>query len=359
MQAKQHGLRIGVLGTGWGTRISVPALRAEGWHVAALWSRNAERAAAQAAELGIPFATHDASALIHRPDIDAVTIVTPTPTHRDLCLEALAAGKHVLAEKPMAMNAGEAEEMAAAAESAGVTAMINFEFRFTPQRLHVQRLVADGYLGSLRHGMVELYWAPPLAERELNWRSQAAMGGGVLNEHGSHYIDALHQWLGDVRSVSARVETFVPQRRGSGSGPPASRADADDFFTATFGMANGGVVVLTQSWAAAFGLGMRATLAGSGGMLVTTCRETMMFDGEVCGAPAGSDALQPLSLPADIAPFDEPDWRVGSSRRLLREFLRGIRDGCSPAPNFADGLRCQRVLDAIRESAGSGGTVVL
>ena len=102
---EQHGLRIGVLGTGWGTRISVPALRAEGWHVAALWSRNAERAEKQAAELEIPFATNDASALINRPDIDAVTIVTPTPTHRDLCLAALAAGKHVLAEKPMAMAA--------------------------------------------------------------------------------------------------------------------------------------------------------------------------------------------------------------------------------------------------------------
>ena len=351
---EQNGLRIGVLGTGWGTRISVPALRAEGWHVAALWSRNAERASTQAAELEIPFATNDASALISRPDIDAVTIVTPTPTHRDLCLEALAAGKHVLAEKPMAMNAGEAEEMASAAETAGVTAMINFEFRFTPQRLHVQRLLADGYLGHLRHGMVELYWAPPLAERELNWRSQAAMGGGVLNEHGSHYIDALHQWLGDVRSVSAHVETFVPQRRGSGG-----EADADDFFTATFGMENGGVVVLTQSWAASFGMGMRAALAGSGGMLVTADRETMMFDGEVCGASAGSDDLKPLPLPADIAPFDEPDWRVGSSRRLLREFLRGIREGCSPAPNFADGLRCQRVLDAIRESAGSGRTIML
>ena len=350
----QHGLRIGVLGTGWGTRISVPALRAEGWHVAALWSRNAERADKQAAELEIPFATNDASALIHRPDIDAVTIVTPTPTHRDICLEALAAGKHVLAEKPMAMNAGEAEEMAAAAESAGVTAMINFEFRFTPQRLHVQRLLAEGYVGRLRHGMVELYWAPPLAERELNWRSQAAMGGGVLNEHGSHYIDALHQWLGDIRSVSARVETFVPQRRGA-----SGEADAEDFFTATFGMAQGGVVVLTQSWAAAFGQGMRATLAGSDGMLVTACRETMMFDGEVCGAPAGSEDLQALPLPPDIAPFDEPDWRVGSSRRLLREFLRGIREGCSPAPNFADGLRCQRVIDAIRESARSGRTVRL
>ena len=219
---EQHGLRIGVLGTGWGTRISVPALRAEGWHVAALWSRNAERAEKQAAESGIPFATNDASALINRPDIDAVTIVTPTPTHHDICLEALAAGKHVLCEKPMAMHAGEAEAMVAAAESAGVTAMINFEFRFTPQRLHVQRLLAEGYLGGLRHGMVELYWAPPLAERELNWRSQAVMGGGVLNEHGSHYIDALHQWLGDIRSVSARVETFVPQRRGSASGRAGS-----------------------------------------------------------------------------------------------------------------------------------------
>ena len=355
---EQHGLRIGVLGTGWGTRISVPALRAEGWHVAALWSRNAERAEKQAAELDISFATHDASALINRPDIDAVTIVTPTPTHRDLCLQALAAGKHVLAEKPMAMNASEAEEMAAAAESAGVTAMINFEFRFTPQRLHVQRLLADGYLGSLRHGMAELYWAPPLAERELNWRSQAAMGGGVLNEHGSHYIDALHQWLGGIRSVSASIATFVPQRRDSGEGASA-QADADDFFTATFGMEKGGVVVLTQSWAASFGMGMRATLAGSDGMLVTTCRETMMFDGEVYGAPAGSDDLQPLPLPPDVVPFNEPDWRVASSQRLLREFLRGIREGCSPAPNFTDGVRCQRVLDAIRESARSGRTVVL
>ena len=355
---EQHGLRIGVLGTGWGTRISVPALRAEGWHVAALWSRNAERASNQAAELGIPFATNDASALINRPDIDAVTIVTPTPTHHDICLEALAAGKHVLCEKPMAMHADQAEAMVTAAESAGVTAMINFEFRFTPQRLHVQRLLADGYVGRLHHGMVELYWAPPLAERELNWRSQASMGGGVLNEHGSHYIDALHQWLGDISSVNARTETFVPQRRGPTSGGPV-QADADDFFTATFGMAQGGVVVLTQSWAAAFGQGMRATLAGSGGMLVTACRETMMFDGEVCGAPAGSDDLQPLQRPADIAPFDEPDWRIGSSRRLLREFQRGIREGCSATPNFADGLRCQRVIDAIRESARSGRTVTL
>ena len=355
---EQHGLRIGVLGTGWGTRISVPALRAEGWQVAALWSRNAERAEKQAAELEIPFATNDAAALVNRPDIDAVTIVTPTPTHRDICLQALAAGKHVLAEKPMAMNAGDAEEMAAAAESAGVTAMINFEFRFTPQRLHLQRRLAEGYVGRLRHGVVELYFAPPLAERQLNWRSQAAMGGGTLNEHGSHYIDALHQWGMVIRSVSARTETFVPERLASGA-RTRQEADADDFFTATFVLDNGGVVVLTQSWAAGFGLGMRATLAGSGGMLVTTCRETMMFDGEVCGAPSGANDLETLPLPPDIAPFDEPDWRVGSSRRLLREFLRGIREGCSPAPNFTDGLRCQRVIDAIRESASSGRTVAL
>ena len=356
--SEPHGLRIGVLGTGWGTRISVPALRAEGWEVAALWSRNADRAERQAAELEIPFATNDAAALVERPDIDAVTIVTPTPTHRDICLQALAAGKHVLAEKPMAMNAAEAEDMAAAAAAAGVTAMINFEFRYTPQRLHLQRLLADGYVGRLRHAVVELYYAASLAERPSNWRSQAALGGGALNEHGSHYIDALHQWGLVIRSVSARTATFVPQRLAADAGTPEA-ADADDFFTATLTLDDGAVVVLTQSWAAGAGLGMRATLAGSGGTLVTTCRESMMFDGAVCGAPGAAGELERLPLPADIAPFDEPDWRVASSRRLLREFLRGIREGGSPAPNFADGLRCQRVLDAIRESAGSGRTVDL
>ena len=136
--------------------------------------------------------------------------------------------------------------MYAAAEAAGVTAMIDFEFRFSPSRLHVEQLLAGGYVGDLRHANIEIMTESPIVgpDLTLSWHDQAAMGGGTINEHGSHYIDMVLPWFGEVRDVSSRTHTSVDVRRHPVSGEPV-QSDAADFWTCTMTLANGGLVTLT------------------------------------------------------------------------------------------------------------------
>ena len=354
-------LRVGILGTGpHATNTVLPAFRAQGWDVGALCSIEPDLPDL-AARLGIPVATADYRALVERDDLDAVAIVTPTATHREILLAAVAAGKHVLCEKPIAMNLQEARDMHAAAQAAGVTAMIDFEFRFTPARLHVQQLLADGYVGDLRHANIDLLIESASIGPHLNfsWHDQVALGGGTLNEHGSHYTDMVRQWFGEIREVSAQMHTFNPDRRDPKSGATV-QSDADDFWTCTMTLAGGGVVTLTQSWVNVVSQGLRVGIAGTDGALVVAQNDSMLSDAPVRGGKTGAEQLDELPRPASLPPLeDAPTWRVAVLQRLLREFERGIRDGGSPAPNLEDGLRCQAVLDAVRESAREGRRVAV
>ena len=352
-------LRVGILGTGpHATNTVLPAFRAQGWEVGALCSIDPDLPE-QAARLGIPVATADYRALVDRDDLDAVAIATPTSTHREIMLAAVAAGKHVLCEKPMAMNLHEARDMQAAAEAAGITAMIDFEFRFTPARLHVRQLLADGYVGELRHATIDLLIESASVGPDLSWHDHVALGGGTLNEHGSHYIDMARQWFGEIREVSADLRTFIPDRRDPASGATV-QSDADDFWTCTMTLAGGGLVTLTQSWASGVSHPIRIAIAGTEGALLVTQKDTMLSDPPVLGGKTDAEQFDELPRPASLPALeDAPTWRIAVVRRLLREFERGIRDGGAPAPNLQDGLRCQAVLDAVRESARDGRRVAV
>ena len=352
-------LRVGILGTGpHAARQVLPAFRAQGWEVGALCSIEPDLPDL-AARLGIPVATADYRELVERDDLDAVAIVTPTPTHREILLAAVAAGKHVLCEKPIAMNQQDGREMQAAAEAAGVTAMIDFEFRFTPARLHVQQLLADGYVGEVRHATIDLMLENPTLSLDFSWRDRAAMGGGTLNEHGSHHTDMVRQWFGEIRDVSAEMRTFKPDRRDPESGATV-QADTDDFWTCAMTLAGGGIVTLTQSWVSVVSQGLRVGIAGTDGALVVAQNDSMLSEAPVRGAKTGAEQLEELPRPASLPPLeDAPTWRIAVLQRLIGEFERGIRDGTSPAPNLEDGLRCQAVLDAVRESARDGRRVAV
>src|SRR5712691_9205419 len=123
-----------VVGTGFGARVHVPALRAGGFEVRALVGRDGERTARRAERLGIEHACTSLADALKRDGVDAVTIAAPPHSHAALAIEACEAGRHVICEKPFALDAVEAAAMLAAANSAGVTALVGHEFRWAPDR---------------------------------------------------------------------------------------------------------------------------------------------------------------------------------------------------------------------------------
>ena len=149
--------KIGIIGVGFGAQVHAPAFRSEGWEVAAICSRNGDKARKAAADAGIETACTDPMEIIGRSDIAAVSIITPPPAHHPLAVAALRAGKHVMCEKPFAMNAREAERMVEAAQKSGRTAMVAHEFRHTPQRAYIKDLLAEGYIGKFQLCTIELF----------------------------------------------------------------------------------------------------------------------------------------------------------------------------------------------------------
>ncbi|MCY3733462.1 MAG: Gfo/Idh/MocA family oxidoreductase [Chloroflexi bacterium] len=340
-----------MFGTGWGIRVSVPAFREAGWEVAGLWSRRPERAAHFAERLQIPYSTGDAQALIARPEIDAVAIHTPPHMHLDLCRAAFDAGKHVLCDKPFATNIPDAEAMLQAAEASGLTAMVNYEFRFAPLRQQVQRLIADGAIGDVRHVSLDLHTTNPMLEFDRPWRLDPAHGGGLLNELGSHAIDRLRQWFGELAAVSAQMESSPPQ----GLDPQFT---SEDHISATFEFASGGIATLSMSWVTNPPLGMRIIIAGSEGTILATSPGMMLSEGQVLLGRAGDDGLTRVEPPADQPAF-AAGGAVTTSARLIEAFAESIDSGQSPSPNFQDGLQSQIAIEAMRKSNATGQVVRL
>lgn len=354
--------RIGVLGVGFGSAVHVPAFRSEGWDVAAVYSRNEERARKAAADLGVADYHTDAMALIERDDLDAVAISTPPGPHHEFAIAALRAGKHVICEKPFAINAGQAAEMRDAASESGKTAMVAHEFRFTPQRTLIKELLDEGYVGEFQKATVQLMMGRPGSGQAppVTWASLKAEGGGFLGALGSHYIDGLRYWFGDVATVRGSLQTFNPDRTDPATGKIVS-SETDDAFSFDLTFKKGGVATMTASSTVSPSLGARIVVTGSDGVLLARQDgPNPAEDGVVLGGKSGDAGLQELPTPPRLTPFtDDRDPRLMAFRLLVREFERGIDDGVSYAPNFDDAVACQQVLDAVRESAESGKTVEL
>jgi predicted dehydrogenase len=340
---------VAVVGTGFGCRIHVPALRAAGFDVVALVGRDAERTARRAARAGIERPCASLAEALSLASVQAVVIAAPPDAHSSLTIEAAAAGRHVLCEKPFAMDAAEARGMLAAIEQAGVIGLVGHEFRFAPERALAARLIAGGAIGT--PGLATLVSYVPLvadpAAAMPAWWFSAARGGGWLGASGSHLVDQARTWLGDVAGVDAALATISGREGG-----------ADDTFSLLLGMRSGAIAVLQQTgaaWGPAAGF---TRVAGSEG--------TLWLDGTtVWLAPAGAEA-GPVPMPPDLVlpalpslpPADDPRYffsqlELGPAIRQAGVFAQLIR-GEPLSPNlpqpatFADGVACMEVLDAAR-----------
>ena len=341
-----------VVGTGFGSRVHVPALRNAGFEVIAMVGRDVERTGRRAERLGVPTACTSLAEALALPGVDVVSIASPPVSHAELAIAAVEAGRHVLCEKPFSIDAGEARRMRDAAAAAGVVALVGHEFRFAEDRATVRDAIAEGVIGPprlLSHVSLTPLLANPSAPTPEWWFDQTR-GGGWLGASGSHLVDQVRFWLGEFAEVSAAL-SVVSDRAGV----------ADDTFTVRFSTWSGVAGTLQQSagcWGPAVGI---TRVAGPRGTLWTDERGAWLAsDGE-------ERRLEPadaLRLPPPPQASDDPRHRfthieLAPFTRLCEVLadLVGGRAPRSPVPpaTFDDGLAATLVLDAVRRSAAAGG----
>ncbi|MCY4639189.1 MAG: Gfo/Idh/MocA family oxidoreductase [Chloroflexi bacterium] len=347
--------RVGVIGTSWAARVPLPTFASfEGTEVTAICSARAERASEAARRFGARLAGDDYRALIESPEVDIVYIGAPVARHREMALAAAAAGKHILCEKPLALDAAEACEMLGAARDAGVAHVTSFFVRPFESHRYVKELVASGDLGEPRQLSVTHF--PGWQRGAWSWLDSSAEGGGYLGAVGSHYIDLARDWLGEFATVSAQLRTWVGE---AGDAEGLRRpVDADDAFLLAGSMRQGALVSIQFSRNVPPGRGRRIELYGSEGAVVIDGDE-VRGEARVYRSRRGERAPREVELPPSSLPDTVRESAVPIFGAMIHTLLDFIESGRSEGPTFEDGLRCQEVLDAARLSAAEGRVVAV
>jgi predicted dehydrogenase len=345
---------VAVVGTGFGARVQVPALRAASFNVIALVGRDADRTIRRAGRAGVPHACTTLAEALALPGVDAVTIAAPPALHAELSFEAIQAGRHVICEKPFALHLPHAIELLAAAQRAGIVHALGHELRWFPERVAVGNAIRAGEIGDAR--LVSVVDFVPLltdpAIRMPQWFYDAGVGGGWLGASGSHSIDMVRLWLGEFEQVSA--STCVTSPHGG---------NAEDTFILHFRLQSGALGVIQQTGAAWAGAGQTALTGTAGTIGIQSGRVSL----------ANADGRRVLYPPEDTQPAEPRTERttqlesmtnheVAAYTQLCDAFVRAIRGeapaGDVPLPTFADGVAVMAVMDAARRSAAAGGTAV-
>ncbi|PRB41582.1 dehydrogenase [Arthrobacter sp. MYb23] len=327
-----------------------------------LVGRDALAVAEAAAKYGWAESATDWRSVISRDDIDIVDICAPGWMHAEIAIAALAAGKHVLVEKPLANTLEEAELMAEAAASAqarGLQSMIGFNYRLVPALALARELIAEGRLGTVRH-IRAAYLQDWLSDVEtpMSWRlRKETAGSGALGDIASHAIDQVQHLTGQtVTEVTGTLRTFVAERPGFGG---LEKVTVDDAAWATLGM-TGGLSASVEASRVATGQknSLKIEIYGSLGSLtfdLENLNELGFLDATL---PVREQGFRRILVNEPEHPYAAAWWPQGhvigwehTFTHQVRDFLLAIRDGTQPSPSFADGLQIQRVLAAVEESA--------
>lgn len=344
-------MNVGIIGASFAKAAYLPALRLiDGVQVTAIASARLESALAAAEAFAVPRAYDDWQRMIAENQFDLVCIATPTVTHAPMALAALNAGAHVLCEKPTAMNAAEAASMLHRAEELGRLHMIDHELRFDPKRRRIKQLLDRGAIGTLRHVSIHSIgnsWGDPASRPDHDWWSLADQGGGRLGANGSHQVDLLRWWFGEIKAVSGQVKTLVPDRIDRKTGRSWT-ADADDFVHFHAELAQGALASVLIGTVGRHGLGNDTHICGSEGT-ITLSSDTERLLYARPGEPLAELAVE--NPYANLKGINAGIWNqavVGALRELCGAIMekRKLTEGAT----FLDGWRNQLVLDAIRKS---------
>ena len=344
-------IRVGTIGASFAKAAYLPALSIiDDVELVAIASARMSSAQATANEFQIPNVYDDWEKMLGEHEFDLVCIATPTIYHAPMALMALKNGAHVLCEKPMAMNQEESAQMLETAESLNKVHIIGHELRFNPNRKKIKELIENGHIGAIRHvNIVNISpsWGDPSSRPENDWWSREDMGGGRLGANGSHQIDLLRFWLGNIDAISGQIATMVPNRIGKDTGNEWV-ATADDQSSFLAEMENGALASVFMSGATRHGIGNHTQIFGSEGTIMLSNNDEKLL------VAKASEDFQDMSIEdpnAQLEGINKGIWNV-SFVALMQELTSAIQENrkLSWGATFEDGHQCQIAMDAVRQS---------
>jgi len=313
----------------------------------------------------------DYHALVVRPDIQLVDVSTPGDTHKDVVLAALAAGKHVICEKPLANNLAEAREMLEAARNSGTIAVVNYNYRRVPAVQFTKKLIDDGTIGEVRHWRA-VYLQDWITDPNfpLVWRMKKELAGsGALGDIAAHITDLGLYLVGPISEVVGTMSTFIKERpvatdSGGGAGLVAEpgtemgevTVDDSTTFLARFESGASGTFEATR-----LAPGRRNfnsfEVNGSKGSISFNLERMNELQVYFEDDPAGLQGFRTINITEGVHPYTAHWWPAGhiigyehTFTHAIHDLLEGIGKGVNPGPTFEEGFAVQGVLDAVERS---------
>lgn len=339
-------IKIAVIGTGGMANAHAKAFNEiRGCKLMAACDVVAEKAAEFAKRHGIPASGvfDDVDKMLSEVECDAVTVVTSDAFHASVSLKCIAAGKHVLCEKPLATNYADAKKMAAAAKRKGVINMVNLSYRDSSAIQKAYQLVQKGEIGEVVHfeasylqsWLSSKVWGDWKTDDKWLWRLSTKHGGtGVLGDVGVHILDFATYPAGDVKSINCLLKTF-PKAKGNRIGKYT--LDANDSAVITVELSGGAVgTIHTTRWGTGHANQVKLQLHGRKGAIqidLDESRDTL----KIC---RGKDV-------------DKCQWKVfkcGKTPSNYQRFIKSVKTGKNDQPDFARGAAIQKILDACFKS---------
>lgn len=323
-----------------------------------------ELARQKADELGFHRSTGDWRRLVADPDIDVVDICSPNYLHKEMALEALRHGKHVYSEKPLALNASDAKEMAIAASVAGVKTLVGFNYMKNPTASLAREIIASGEIGEVVHFYGthnEDYMADPQAP--IHWHClKASAGLGALGDLGAHIVNMAHFLVGDIEQVCGDLQTVITHRPEVAGSEAMVAVENEDQAHAMLRFTCGARgVIETSRIACGRKMGLSYVVTGTKGSLAFTQERMAELKLYRHDEPAARQGFKTILLgPAhtDYAPFcGGAGHGIGFNDQKtveVRDLIDAIATGGPLWPDFEEGWRVSQVLDAIALSHAKG-----
>jgi predicted dehydrogenase len=335
----------------------------------AIAGRDEDGVKAAADKMGWASYETDWRRLIERDDIDLIDIVTPNNTHAEIIIAAAEAGKHILCEKPLAMNLEQSQRVLAAVKKYDVVHMLCHNYRFAPAVQFAKKLIEEGRIGKIHH-MRATYLQDWIIDPNfpLVWRLRKEVSGsGAHGDLAAHILDLGRFLIGEFQEVVGMMETFIKERPiGEMTGGlnakvesgTFGKVDVDDTSAFLARFVNGAVGVFEATrFAGGNRNGNRFEINGEKGSIRWDMENMNNLDVYFGNDEPGLQGFRKINCTEECHPYAGAYWPAGhiigyehTFINLMVELMNGISRGYSPEPNFEDGVRNQLVLDAVEKS---------